>query len=67
MAKTEFGDQPVYLAVFQARDPVAGQTLLEKASKIFNAREAILTELSIALAANFGPGTVGLVICPLGD
>ena len=67
MAKTEFGDQPVYLAVTQARDPEAGKTLLEKARKIFNAREAVLTELSIALAANFGPGTVGLVICPLGE
>ena len=67
MAKTEFGDQPLYLAVFQARDPEAGKTLLEKARKIFNAREAVLTELSIALAANFGPGTVGLVIYPIGE
>jgi len=67
MAKTEFGDQPVYLAVTQARDPLAGKTLLEKAREIFNAREAVLTELSIALAANFGPGTVGLVIYPIGE
>jgi len=67
MAKTEFGDQPVYLAVTQARDPLAGKMLLEKARKIFNVREAVLTELSIALAANFGPGTVGLVVYPVGE
>jgi len=26
----------------------------------------VLTELSISLAANFGPGTVGLVLFPAG-
>jgi len=67
MAKTEFGDQPVYLAVVHARDPEAGKTLLEKARKIFNAREAIMNDLAISLAANFGPGTLGLVIYPVGE
>lgn len=65
MAKGEFGNQPVYLAVTQARDPAAGKTLLENAKKIFNARDAVLTELSISLAANFGPGSVGLVLYPV--
>jgi fatty acid-binding protein DegV len=57
----------VYLAVVHARDPEAGKTLLEKARKIFNAREAIMNELAISLAANFGPGTLGLVIYPIGE
>jgi len=67
MAKTEFGDQPVYLGVVHARDPHAGETLLAKARTVFNTREAFITELAISLAANFGPGTLGVVIYPVGE
>jgi DegV family protein with EDD domain len=67
IAKEEFGEQSVYLAVVQARDPEAGQTLLEKAKQKFNMREIFMTELAISLAANFGPGTLGLVIYPAGE
>ena len=65
MARQEFGDQPVYLAVTQARDPATGKTLLERAKQVFNTRDAVMTELSISLAANFGPGAVGLVLYPI--
>jgi hypothetical protein len=33
---------------------------------MFNTKELILTELSIAVAANLGPGTVGLIVFPAG-
>lgn len=59
-----FGDQPVHLAVVHARDLVSGQALLEQAKKMFNTKSAELTDLSVALAINFGPGTVGLVLYP---
>ena len=65
MAKEEYGDQPVYLAVVHARDPKSGEELLEEASKQFNCKEAMLGELSISVAANLGPGTVGLVLYPI--
>ncbi len=65
MAKEEFGDRPVYLAVVHARDPKSGQALLEEAKKHFNHKEAILSELSISIAANLGPGTVGLILYPI--
>ncbi len=65
IAKEEFGDQQIYLAVTQARDPAIGKILLERAKKIFNAQDAVLTDLSISLAANFGPGAVGLVLYPV--
>src|SRR5688572_6649776 len=65
MAKEEFGDRPVYLAVVHARDPKSGQALLEEAKKHFNHKEAIISELSISIAANLGPGTVGLILYPL--
>ncbi len=64
MAKEEFGDKPIYLAVVQARDPRSGEALLEQAKKQFNTEDAVMTELSISVAANLGPGTVGLVLYP---
>ena len=64
MAKEEYGDKPVYLAVVHPRDPKSGEELLEDASKHFNHRETMLGELSISVAANLGPGTVGLIIYP---
>lgn len=64
MAKEEFGDKPIYLAVVQARDPRSGEALLEQAKKQFNTKDAVMTELSISVAANLGPGTVGLVLYP---
>jgi DegV family protein with EDD domain len=64
MAKEEYGDKPVYLAVVHARDPKSGEELLEDAKKHFNHRETMIGELSISVAANLGPGTVGLVVYP---
>ena len=65
MAKDEFGTRPVYLAVVHARDPQSGNGLLEDAKKHFNYKEAMLGDLSISIAANLGPGTVGLIVYPL--
>lgn len=65
MAEGEFGQKPVYLAVVHARDPKSGQSLLEDATKHFNCKETMLGELSISIAANLGPGTVGLIIYPV--
>jgi DegV family protein with EDD domain len=64
LAREAYGSQPVHLAIVHARDPKSGQALLEKARKMFNTRDAVLTDLSISLAVNFGPGTVGIVLYP---
>ena len=64
MGMEAFGDRPVLVGVLQARDPEAGESLLEEAKKRFNFKEAFISELSISLAANLGPGTVGLVLYP---
>jgi DegV family protein with EDD domain len=61
-----FGEERVNVAAVHARDPQAAQGLFEKARKILNIKELILTELSIAVAANLGPGTVGLIVYPAG-
>jgi len=62
--KEEVGDKPVMMAILHARDPQSGQALLKQAQAMFTAKEIILADLSISLAANFGPGTVGIVVFP---
>lgn len=64
MGHEAVGDLPVFVGVLQARDPEAGRSMLEEAKKRFNFKEAVIAELSISLAANFGPGTIGLVLYP---
>lgn len=64
MGMEAYGDKPVYLAVVHARDAESGRSLLEEAKKRFNVRDSVMTDLSISLAINFGPGTVGLVLYP---
>jgi len=64
MAAEEFGNQPIYLGIIHARDLEAGNALMAEAEKRFNIKDMMLTDLSISLAANFGPGTVGLVLYP---
>lgn len=62
-----FEQEPVHVAAVHARDPQSAQALFERARKLFNCRELIMTELSVAVAANLGPGTVGLVVYPAGE
>lgn len=64
MGKEAFGDQPVHLGVMHARDPESARSLMEDAQKIFNCRDVVMADLSVSLAINFGPGTVGLVLYP---
>lgn len=64
MAKEQFGDKPVYLAVVHARDPKSGQALLDEAKTHFNCKETMIGELAISIAANLGPGTVGIILYP---
>ena len=65
IGREEFGDKPVILASVHARDPKSGETLLEEAKKHFNAKETMMSDLAISIAANLGPGTVGLIIYPV--
>ena len=65
MTKERIGDRLANIAVVHARDPRAGQVLLEKVNKVFNCKSIIMTELSIGIAANLGPGTVGIIAYPV--
>jgi len=65
MGKDLVGDKPVSLGIVHARDLESGKFLLEEARKNFNVTEFEMTELSISLAINFGPGTVGMILYPV--
>jgi DegV family protein with EDD domain len=59
------GDQLVYAAVVHAEDPGSAKILEEKVSATLNCKELITTELSTGVAANLGPGTVGIITYPV--
>ena len=63
--KQKFGDRQIIAGIVHARDLSAGLTLLKMATNELNCKEAILGELSISLAAHFGPGTLGIAAYPV--
>lgn len=65
--KRKVGDKRVMVGVIHAHDPESGMDLLNRAINSFNCAEAVLAELSISLAAHFGPGTIGLAAYPVED
>lgn len=65
LAKQEFGNRKVFIGALYIRDQKAGTDLMHKVQETFNVGEIEMIEMSISLAANFGPGTLGLLIYPL--
>lgn len=58
------GNRLVNVGVVHAEDPESSLKLLELVRERFQVKDLIVTELSIAVAANLGPGTVGIVVYP---
>jgi len=65
IVKEKVGSQQILLAVVHAADLETARTLIDRAKQILNVSEVILTELAIPVAANLGPGTVGIVAIPM--
>lgn len=59
-----FGNQKLIVGVAHARDHETGTQLLKTIIERFNCAEAVLGEISISLAAHFGPGTLGIGAYP---
>lgn len=59
------GNRPVNAAVVHAQDAESGETLMDIVRTTLNCRQLIMTDLSISVAANLGPGTVGVVAYPV--
>ena len=55
----------INVGVVHAHDAQSGQELLQKVIQRFDCAEASLSELSISLAAHFGPGAVVLAAYPV--
>jgi DegV family protein with EDD domain len=62
--KDEFGSEPLKIAVVHSQDLETAELLKTMVNGALNSTETILTELSIAVAANLGPKTVGIVALP---
>jgi DegV family protein with EDD domain len=61
MVKTAIGDQkPVHLSVFHALEADLAQDLQTRLNKELNVAEGILSEVSPAIGAHVGPGTISI-------
>jgi DegV family protein with EDD domain len=65
--KDRMGDLLVNAAVVHAEDIESARDLLALMEKNINCKQLIVTELSIGIAANLGPGTVGIVAYPVSE
>jgi DegV family protein with EDD domain len=65
--KQRLGDRPSNVAVVHACDPAMAQGILNQLRGILNIREAIITDLAIPVAANLGPGTIGIIAYPVDE
>ncbi len=61
----EFGSRPVRLAIAHARSPETAQQLLTMASERLNTVTQMVLPLAISIAVHFGPGALGIVVCPV--
>jgi DegV family protein with EDD domain len=64
-ASTRVGKLPVNVAVVHAADPQMARWLMDRVRELFNCRELVLTDLSIPVSANLGPGAVGIMVYPV--
>jgi DegV family protein with EDD domain len=61
IVRQRVGDRLVNAAVVHAQSQEAAQQLMQRVRETLHCQELILTDLSIGVAANLGPGTVGIV------
>ncbi len=62
---SEVGDRPVRAAVIQGGAPEEGGNLGEEVRSRLNCHELYMAELSPVIGTHAGPGTVGVVTCPV--
>lgn len=62
--KAQYGDEPIKVAIVHSQDERTAYVLREMLENMMNITETIITELSISVAANLGPKTVGIVALP---
>jgi len=60
----QFGHLGIKVAIVHSQDQKTASILKEMLESVMNITETIFTELSISVAANLGPKTVGIVALP---
>jgi DegV family protein with EDD domain len=65
LVKGEMGDRPIRAAVLHAAALEEGKAFLEEVRGSLVCRESYLTPVSPVIGTHAGPGTVGLVACPI--
>jgi DegV family protein with EDD domain len=65
LVQQRLGDCKVNLAIVHAADPLTAGALVEKARDMFRTQEAFATDLSVPVAANLGPGAIGIIAYPI--
>jgi len=58
-------DRLVNVAVVHSQSLEAAKELMQKVRETFQVNEVILSDLSIGVAANLGPGTIGIIAYPV--
>jgi DegV family protein with EDD domain len=58
-------DHLVNVAVVHSQSIEAARLLMQKVNKTLHVNEAIISDLSVGVAANLGPGTIGIVAYPV--
>lgn len=62
--KEQYGDEAIKVAIVHSQDQITAEVLKEMVEDVMNTTETVFTELSISVAANLGPKTVGIVAMP---
>jgi DegV family protein with EDD domain len=65
--RERLGDRLSNVAVVHAADPGTAQILKERIRGMLNIKDIIVTDLAIPVAANLGPGTIGIVAYPVDE
>lgn len=63
--QARIGGRLVNLAVVHAADPATARQLLENLQNHIQCKAALITDLAIPVAANLGPGAIGIVAYPV--
>ena len=59
------GDHLVNVAVVHSQSLEAARQLMQKVTQTLHVNDAIISDLSIGVAANLGPGTIGIIAYPV--
>jgi DegV family protein with EDD domain len=65
MTSKRLGKIPVNIAIVHAGDLTTALDLVDKVKGLFNYRDLVITDLAIPVAANLGPGTIGIIAYPV--